>query len=194
MENAIQKFRLSTFYKTEDKQYIFLRRLALTFRVQLPLLSEIFQIPENELYQKIIDYNFTYDLSLKYLFNFDMPNQGDARNGIIVYLNELLAAAKNKDVEMQKRLLAIITDAHMTQIIAKSKTQALNIDDYVHVMEYQIKHALSMRKTAALINMHPATYPGYVKKVFEVAPHLQEGYDKVSEFQLSRLEYARRGK
>lgn len=103
MENAIQKFRLSTFYKTEDKQYIFLRRLALTFRVQLPLLSEIFQIPENELYQKIIDYNFTYDLSLKYLFNFDMPNQDDARNGIIVYLNELLAAAKNKDVEMQKR-------------------------------------------------------------------------------------------
>jgi len=194
MESDIKNFRVSKFYKTEDKQYAFLRRLALTFRAQTPLLSDIFQIPEDELYQKIINYNYIYDLSLKFLFNFDISDQEEARNNLIVYLNELLEAARSKNVESQKRLLAIISDSHMKEIIQKSKTDGLNSDEMLKVLEYQIKYALSMRKTAALINLHPATYSDCIQKFLDNDETLREGYDKVSDFQLSRLEYARRGK
>lgn len=181
MENSKQiKLRIDRFYKNEEQQYIFLRRLSLTFRARLPLLSELFQISEEELYEKLRMYNHRVEDSLKYLYYNDVTNQDVAKRDIISFYQELLTAVVKKDKEVQKFLIGRIADSRIKQLInEKHIDRNLSDEEILVILEYQLKYALDHSDVAGMLGINPDSYRRRVLAVIEKDEELKMRYERL---------------
>lgn len=181
MENSKQiKLRIDRFYKNEEQQYIFLRRLALTFRARLPLLSELFQIDENELFNKLRMYNHSVEDSLKYLYYFDVSDQDEAKRNIISFYQELLTAVIKKDKAVQKFLIGRIADIRIKSLIKeKHIDRNLSDEEILVILEYQLKYALDHSDAAGMLGINPDSYRRRVLAVIEKDEELKMRYERL---------------
>ena len=186
MEEKKLKLRLDVFYKTEEKQYIFLRRLALTYRASLPLLSELFQISQEELKTKLRKYNDGVLKSLTYLFNYDISNQDNARNRIIMFYKKILTAMIEKDEDTVKSLIDYISDSKMKKLIKiKTPEKAWSNEDILTLLNYQLKYALTLREVSGMVRYNAASYQQRVIPLLEENPKLKENYVRLAEYNLA---------
>jgi len=177
------KIRLDIFYKTEEKQYVFLRRLALTFRAKLPLLAELLQIPEERLYEGIGRYNPDYIRALSYLFNFDVTDQELAKANLLAYYHELLQATIKHDRDTQVLLINKISDVEIKSVVLKSKSgKRLTNDEYLIVLNYQLKNAVPSRIITEMLGVDKNTYINHVRLLMEEDDSLRFRYERLADF------------
>lgn len=195
MENEKVKLRIDKFYRTEEQQFVFLRRLALTFRARLPLLSELFQIDENELFEKLRLYNPDLESSLNYLYNCDVTDQEVARRNIISFYQRLLNAVLSKDKIMQKYLIGKISDVRIKELIKEKHFDRRLTDDEIRViLEYQLKYALDRYDVASMLNINPDSYCRRVNSFIRKFPEYQDSYDRLVNYNKYRFRCVTNGK
>lgn len=183
MEDKKVKLRIDKFYKNEEQQYIFLRRLALTFRARLPLLSELFHIDEEELFNKLRMYNRSVEDSLKYLYYFDISDQEEAKRNIIAFYQELLTAVVKKDKETQKFLIGIIADSRIKSLIKeKHLDRNLSDEEILVILEYQLKYALDHKDAAGMLGINPENYRRRVLAVISGDEELKTCYERLMDY------------
>ena len=183
MENKSVKLRIDKFYKSEEQQYIFLRRLALTFRARLPLLSELFQIGENELFDKLRMYNHRVEDSLKYLYYFDISDQEEAKRNIIAFYQELLTAVLKKDRDVQKFLIGRIADSRIKGLIKeKHLDRNLSEEEILIILEYQLKYALDHNNVAGMLGISSENYRRRVLAAIAKDEDLKARYERLMDY------------
>ncbi|MBE6157004.1 MAG: hypothetical protein E7161_04615 [Firmicutes bacterium] len=188
-KNSQTKLRLDVFYKSVEKQYVFLRRLALTFRARLPLLSELFQISENELNTLLEIHNPNYSRALRYLFYFDISDQEKAKSELLAYYQELLNAMVSKDKNRQSQLTGKIADSDLAEVFEKSQSgKRLSQDEYARVLNYQLKYAIALRNICYMLGVDKNTYKRNIKPILESDVDLKASYERLAEYNLMALD------
>lgn len=179
----MSKLKLEIFSKNEDKQYVYLKHLILTYRAKLPLISELFQIDEEELYQKLIKYNDNSYRAFIYLFYHEDVDQDLAKREIIKFYNDLVNALVSKDKEEQHRLVNLISDSDAFQVIKKSNSgQQLSEDDILVIMRHQLKYAMSYRGVATLFSQHRHSMCLRMERLIGDDEELKEKFRKLIAF------------
>lgn len=156
---SLPKLRLEIFSKNEEKQIKFLIHIALTFRVKLPILSQLFQIGEKELLELILKYSGGSYKSILYLFYHDSSDQTIALNNLIVFYRNLVNAIKNKDLEMQKIIISQIDDSKARDLIKnKNLGDRLSLESIKTILRYQLKYALTQNVVADIFEINQRNY------------------------------------
>ena len=177
------KLKLEVFSKSEEKQYIYLRHLALTYRTKLPLLSELFQIPEDELFAKIIKYNRYSYRALIFLFNYDLSDQEKAKSEAITFYISLLNAILSKNKEMQHQLINQISDANADNVVKKkNKGETFTEEDIEIIAQHQLKYALSFKTLSNIFSLDKSYLYRRIQKLIENDAELQAKYERLSAF------------
>lgn len=179
----MNKLKLEIFSKSEDKQYLYLRHLILTFRAKLPLVSELFQISEEELYQKLIEYNGNSYRALLYLFNHDAADQDLAKRNMITFYKNLISTLISKNKNEQKRLIDSISDKDAVNVQKKGNNgEDLSDDDILIIMKHQLKYAMSYRGVATLFSQHRHSMCLRMERLIGDNEELKEKFEKLSAF------------
>lgn len=188
---GMAKLRLEVFAKDEEKQWQYLMHIALTYRAKLPLLSELFQIPENILYENLIKYNRNSFRSLNYLFKYDYSaldeeaSQENARNNILQFYKDLLRAKRKNDINETRRLNYSISDIEAKNIIKKFKEKNigdLTDEDIGIMLNWQLKYAALSRQVSQVFGISQRNYIDRIKKYLVGKDELQRKYEYLADF------------
>ena len=181
------KLRLDVIYHSEESQYRFLIHAALTFRLHSNTLSDLFQMDEKELYEKLIQYaNGTY-YALMYLFYHDMKDQKVARKEFLNYYGELLNAIRNKDIDGKRRLISVISDKDALEF--RKNFQEGNIiseEELIILLKYQLKYALTGDKMESIFLVERKNYQKRVKKLIEKHEDLRLDYENLLDYNIDK--------
>lgn len=185
--SSIPKLRLELFSKDSKKQMQFLKHIALTFRVKLPLLVELFGIEESVLLDGLYTApGFSYP-SLNYLFYHDFIDQDIVKEKVITFYQKFLNALRSKDKEMQLSLIRFISDYDARELIEKRKTQkVLDDKDIEVIVKYQIKYALSSRDVAKIFEINHSHYLKRLSTYLKIKSELVQQYELLSTFNSSK--------
>jgi len=195
---------LSILAKSEKIQYQILKNIALTFRAQLPLLSELFQIDEDELLKKLEMHNNLQSVwALDFLFKRDIADQEKAKRDIYNFYNEFLKVRKTKDVVTLEMLRKQIFDYDVTYFLARrqgleSTFQGVKQENYTDkeiemVLRYQLKYALSGDQIQNIFGINRSTYiSGRLPAILEKNPELRTRYEYLCDCHTKGLEYITR--
>jgi len=179
----MSKLKLEIFSKNEDKQYVYLKHLILTFRAKLPLVSELFQIDEEELYQKLIKYNDNSYRGFIYLFYHEDYDQELARKNIIIFYKNLISALTNKDKDEQHKLVNLISDNDAVSVQKKSNNGILLSDnDILIIMRHQLKYAMSYRALASMFALNRPTMCARIDRLIGDDEELKDKYERLAAF------------
>lgn len=149
----------------------------------MPLLSELFQIPEDELLKKLEFYNPNAYRALHFLFFFDLSNQEAARCGVITFYKQLLSAILSKDKVEQLRLVHKISDMEASRVANRRKSgDILTDEDAKVIMQYQLKYAMSYQVTSDLFNIHKSSLHRKVQKIIAEDDSLKEKYERLKDY------------
>lgn len=182
LDNSVPKLRLELFYKDETKQMQFLMHIALTYRAQLPLLSQFLQIPENELLEKMLSTCTAANYkSLKYLFFHDVSDQEVAKANVIEFYRDLILVLKNKDKDMQKLVLARVDDSKAFELIKSRKERETISDEFMLAMvKYQLKYSYSQSMVANIFRVSCRNYQYKLNGFLERHPEYQRSLELLS--------------
>lgn len=180
------KLRLDVFYDDADKQMMFLLHLALTFRLKPSSISDLFQIDEKELLEKLVIISGNAYNSLLFLIYHETFDQNVAKTNVVSYYRDLLNAKRKKDDATQKELLNKVTDALASEIIASKKSlEDFTLDELEVLLRYQLKYTLSIIDLANTFNIDAKIYEERVPFILEHNPDLKERYEFIISFNLS---------
>lgn len=178
-----QKLNIKTLGTTESKQYNVLKHLILTYRPKLSLLSELFQISETELYDKLLAVSNDVKDALKYIFEFDNTNQDIAKNNIILFYQDLLAAKKNKDTFGYKEVISRVDDSKFQILIQNYKhNNNLSNTDVELVLQYQIKYCRNKMGACKTLGISYEEYDGKVSQILSDDHKLFSQYKQLLEY------------
>ena len=184
-EDNMPHLNLASFYHDENKQYIFLRHLALTFHLKLYSLTYLFQIAPDVLYKNLKRYNRSSIESLNYLFGADTSNQELAISTVLDYCEALSDALKGRNQEEMFRLIHQIDD-YYPKIIKKKKDEnndiILSLEEIIYILRYQIKYHLSYTQISKTFHISRTIYSKKTRKYVEDKPKLQEQYKSVVDY------------
>ena len=181
--NDNTKLRIDLIYNDEERQIRLLKHMALTYRVKLPLLAELFGIDENTLLDKLLEVSGESYNSLMYLFYHDFSDQEIARRDLISFYQLLLVAKKRKDTTTQNLLIRKVSDYHMQEVIKKHEEGKAYTDNEIEtILKYQLKYALSSSQIAKMIGIRGNSYNERVLKLIELSPELKEQYDVLANY------------
>lgn len=193
-EEAKPRFRLDIFNKDKESQWKILGHIALTFRLKLYTLSELFKIDENEIW-KNLDYAFmdsNIRWSLEYLFQVE-PYEEDSVDRFTIFYRDYLTALSDKDIEMQRFLLRQLFDYDVIKLKEKrenNKFDSLTDDDIMVIINYQLKYALSNYDTCILFHCSREKYKKEKDRILEDKPKLKERMECVNEYNILKHKLA----
>jgi len=147
------------------------------------LLSELFQVPEDELYEKLRMYNHSVEDSLKYLYYFDISDQEEAKRNIIAFYQELLTAVVKKDKAVQKFLIGRIADSRIKELIKeKHIDRNLSEEEILTILEYQLKYALDHNSVAGMLGISSENYRRRVLAAIAKDEDLKARYERLMDY------------
>ena len=181
--NDTPKLRLDVLYRDERKQTWLLSQLALTFRVNLDTLSQLFDIPRNELESRIMKFNeFCYG-PFVYLFYKDKANQELAKARLIEYYRMLLNALLRKDVDTINVLLRELKDDEVREFKYRHKLGEIKTsEEMMSLIKYQLKYALSNNKMASMFHFDRNAYDERVRRELSNNPELESQYNNLIDY------------
>lgn len=175
------------FFKNKKSQKEFLINCALTFRLHIDLLTELFQYEEvfdvntkEELYSALVSYNYSIHNAMVYLLDIDNYNQELAMNEFKKFYAKFLISLKTKN-KVYIDYLNELNNHKFLEIIEKD-SGTYNDDEYFSIVKYQLKYALSIREISRIISRSHSGYVYRAKKVLQDYPELLESYNRLIEF------------
>lgn len=177
------KLRLDVITANELQQWELLMHLALTFRLKLTTLAELFQIEEQQLLGKILTYNKKAYNSLLYLFYRDETDQEIAKEKFIHYYRELLKAIKVKNEAELTELLAQANDVKITEFASKRTPFTPLSDNEVGLLiDYQLKYGLTSLAIARKFGIDVTNYQKVTYNYLSDKPYLKERFDALLDY------------
>ena len=174
----MRKIVLNNLFKSNLNQKSFILETALVFRLNLDSLFLLYDIDQifnvstkEELYKKMLTDYYMIDYSLKYLFSNDNTDQNIAINNFINYYNKLMIALKMHN-ETYKEYLDMLSD-HEINDIKRKETFELTDNDYLTILNYQLKYAIPTRMIEKEFDIYRTTYTRRINKLLEQNPILQ---------------------
>lgn len=180
----LPKLKLAALSKSKEKQIRILIHMALTFRVKLKLLADLFQTDEQELLEKInLVSNESINKALDYLFNYDDYNQELSLANLIDFYSRFIMARQKKDKEEQKRLINEIDDSKVKIVLKSSHNlNKMSNEDIKVFLDYQFKYGLSSQDTARTLNFEINEYNEKIKEVLNVDDKLNKRFKLLMEY------------
>ena len=183
------KIVLNNLFKSNLNQKSFILETALVFRLNLDSLFLLYDIDQifnvstkEELYKKMLTDYYMIDYSLKYLFSNDNTDQNIAINNFINYYNKLMIALKMHN-ETYKEYLDMLSD-HEINDIKRKETFELTDNDYLTILNYQLKYAIPTRMIEKEFDIYRTTYTRRINKLLEQNPILQEKYQNLMNYDI----------
>lgn len=185
----MRKIVLNNLFKSNLNQKSFILETALVFRLNLDSLFLLYDIDQifnvstkEELYKKMLTDYYMIDYSLKYLFSNDNTDQNIAINNFINYYNKLMIALKMHN-ETYKEYLDMLSD-HEINDIKRKETFELTDNDYLTILNYQLKYAIPTRMIEKEFDIYRTTYTRRINKLLEQNPILQEKYQNLMNYDI----------
>lgn len=185
----MRKIVLNNLFKSNLNQKSFILETALVFRLNLDSLFLLYDIDQifnvstkEELYKKMLTDYYMIDYSLKYLFSNDNTDQNIAINNFINYYNKLMIALKMHN-ETYKEYLDMLRD-HEINDIKRKETFKLTDNDYLTILNYQLKYAIPTRMIEKEFDIYRTTYTRRINKLLEQNPILQEKYQNLMNYDI----------
>ena len=185
----MRKIVLNNLFKSNLNQKSFILETALVFRLNLDSLFLLYDIDQifnvstkEELYKKMLSDYYMIDYSLKYLFSNDNTDQNIAINNFINYYNKLMIALKMHN-ETYKEYLDMLSD-HEINDIKRKETFELTDNDYLTILNYQLKYAIPTRMIEKEFDIYRTTYTRRINKLLEQNPILQEKYQNLMNYDI----------
>lgn len=172
-------------FPSENKRYRFIGSCALTFGIRLEKLSEIFDIPMNELEKKLYMYFPQQYESLNRLFKHGMASQDTAEEEFRSYIDDLYVALKNQkdNVSRAIELLDFVSDKKAMEFKVRHQLQRIMSDeDILILLRYQLKHNYDVNTMSQIFDMERRTYTKRVRKLEEKYPKLVSQFDDLCAF------------
>lgn len=173
---------LKVFYRTEAEQYVFLRHLALTFRLKSESLGFLFRLNPDLIRQNLDKYNAASIKSLHYLFNTDDTDQEVAISKALNYCQNLYEAIKSHDKEAMISLTHQIDDYYVKLIKKKreeNKTSDLTFEEIGMLLNYQIKYNVASGRMGELFNFYYVKYNIQASQYLEDKPELKAKFESI---------------
>lgn len=181
--NNSPKLRLDVIYNDYNKQMQFLTHLILHFRIQLPLLCELFGYEQNKILDELLRFNKDITLSLEYLFFKDNYNQELAKREVIDYYRILIDAIKNKDIATKNVLIREISDYKIKVFKDRHNFGDIKSDqDILILLNHQLKYALSNSKLAEKYNFNITQYIRRVRNITSNIPELNKRFEELTDY------------
>lgn len=185
----MRKIVLNNLFKSNLNQKSFILETALVFRLNLDSLFLLYDIDQifnvstkEELYKKMLADYYMIDYSLKYLFSNDNTDQNIAINNFINYYNKLMIALKMHN-ETYKEYLDMLSD-HEINDVQRKETFELTDNDYLTILNYQLKYAIPTRMIEKEFDIYRTTYTRRINKLLEQNPILQEKYQNLMNYDI----------
>lgn len=185
----MRKIVLNNLFKSNLNKKSFILETALVFRLNLDSLFLLYDIDQifnvstkEELYKKMLTDYYMIDYSLKYLFSNDNTDQNIAINNFINYYNKLMIALKMHN-ETYKEYLDMLSD-HEINDIKRKETFELTDNDYLTILNYQLKYAIPTRMIEKEFDIYRTTYTRRINKLLEQNPILQEKYQNLMNYDI----------
>lgn len=185
----MRKIVLNNLFKSNLNQKSFILETALVFRLNLDSLFLLYDIDQifnvstkEELYKKMLTDYYMIDYSLKYLFSNDNTDQNIAINNFINYYNKLMIALKMHN-ETYKEYLDMLSD-HEINDVKRKETFELTDNDYLTILNYQLKYAIPTRMIEKEFDIYRTTYTRRINKLLEQNPILQEKYQNLMNYDI----------
>ena len=185
----MRKIVLNNLFKSNLNQKSFILETALVFRLNLDSLFLLYDIDQifivstkEELYKKMLSDYYMIDYSLKYLFSNDNTDQNIAINNFINYYNKLMIALKMHN-ETYKEYLDMLSD-HEINDVKRKETFELTDNDYLTILNYQLKYAIPTRMIEKEFDIYRTTYTRRINKLLEQNPILQEKYQNLMNYDI----------
>ena len=185
----MRKIVLNNLFKSNLNKKSFILETALVFRLNLDSLFLLYDIDQifnvstkEELYKKMLTDYYMIDYSLKYLFSNDNTDQNIAINNFINYYNKLMIALKMHN-ETYKEYLDMLSDHEINDIKSK-ETFELTDNDYLTILNYQLKYAIPTRMIEKEFDIYRTTYTRRINKLLEQNPILQEKYQNLMNYDI----------
>ena len=115
-----------------------------------------------------------------YLLNIDNYDQELAKADFKKFYNKFLISLRMKN-KLYIDYLNELNNHDFLKIIEK-ETETYNDDEYLTIVKYQLKYALSIREMAKIINRNHSGYIYRAKKVLQEHPDLLERYYHLIEY------------
>ena len=185
----MRKIVLNNLFKSNLNKKSFILETALVFRLNLDSLFLLYDIDQifnvstkEELYKKMLSDYYMIDYSLKYLFSNDNTDQNIAINNFINYYNKLMIALKMHN-ETYKEYLDMLSD-HEINDVKRKETFELTDNDYLTILNYQLKYAIPTRMIEKEFDIYRTTYTRRINKLLEQNPILQEKYQNLMNYDI----------
>ena len=185
----MRKIVLNNLFKSNLNKKSFILETALVFRLNLDSLFLLYDIDQifnvstkEELYKKMLTDYYMIDYSLKYLFSNDNTDQNIAINNFINYYNKLMIALKMHN-ETYKEYLDMLSD-HEINDVKRKETFELTDNDYLTILNYQLKYAIPTRMIEKEFDIYRTTYTRRINKLLEQNPILQEKYQNLMNYDI----------
>jgi len=179
---APSKLRLDVIYRSKEGQDKFLFHSALTFRLNLKSLSELFQMDEKEIYHTLIDTSPSCMYGIRYLVYEDGTNQEEAKEKFVNYYKELLNAIRQKNIEEKNRLIDVISDKKIVDLSKRSSGDKISNEEIITILRYQLKYSLTSSQIQRMFNVHRNNLLKRVRELPDEYQDLKDGYEKLSDY------------
>lgn len=183
------KLRSDILYSDREKQIKFLTHLFLTFRVKLPLITELFDVSEKEILNDLIKYNPDIYPSILYLFYQDETDQKLAKERVINYYQNLVNSLIKKDKAGINILLREISDSKIVECKKKINMEKNIIDeDIMTILMYQLKYGLSNYIIGEKFGFDSVNYANRVRNIIKDNIELSERYESLMRYNKEKAE------
>lgn len=181
--NNSPKLRLDVIYSDYNKQMQFLTHLILHFRVQLPLLCELFGFEQNKILDELLKFNEDSKFSIEYLFFTDTYNQELAKENVINYYRDLINAISKKDIATKNVLIREIGDTKIKMFKEQHKYGDIKSDEEIlTLLDYQLKYAISSKKLAEKYKFSRVQYMRRVRDITANMPELNMRFEELTSY------------
>ena len=100
-----------------------------------------------------------------------------------LYYHSLLNAARNKDLEERKRLVALIGDSKAVELKKRRNPgDKFTEEDLETLIRYQLKYALTATDLAYIFEINRSTFQKNVKKFLEGREELKKEYEYLMDY------------
>ncbi len=181
------KLNIEFFYKEREKQVQALFHMALTFRVKIGILANLFNLDEDELFNDLTNYvkeKTGLAKAFYYLCNNDYTDEEEAIHNLLAFYREYLEAIRLNDRVAAKNVISKITDIKAKEFKNKPRkpTDRISEEEVADLLNYQLKYALSGNALAMTFNINRANINYRILEYIKDKPELKKRYEDLCDY------------
>ncbi len=154
------KLRIDIFYKDLVKQAQLLLHIALTYRLKLNNLYELFGIEDNSdldlKIKEILKYNSGFQNATQFLNNRDFMDQEVAKKRVVEFYIDYINAKRSKNSELIRNVINRVTDAKMNYLIKNIDRNHMTDEQIGIMIDYLLKYAVDNTLIARMLGVNRA--------------------------------------